>query len=277
MVITDEMIEKYRKSLISEEKALATVEKYCRVIVELKCWLKDAAINKVSLLGFRDDMLAKRSTATVNGYISAINSFLVFCRQRRYKLKTLRVQRKAFLEERRELNEAEYARLIAAAQEQGNERLCLVMQTICGTGIRVSELSFITVEAARAGQADVALKGKYRTVLIQKALQKKLLTYAKSRGVETGPIFVTRSGKPLDRVNIAHEMKKLCAIAGVDRSKVFPHNLRHLFARKFYAIEKNLSHLADILGHSSVETTRIYVAASAKTVARTLNRMRLVV
>ena len=221
-------------------------------------------------------MKQRGKAQTVDRTLSSINAFLEFCGWQDCKIKLLKVQRKAFLDETRELSEAEYKQLLAAAQAKGNERLYLVMLTICGTGIRVSELQHITVEAAQTGRAEICMKGKNRTVLLQKELRTRLLKYAKELGINEGHIFRTRSGKPLDRTNICHDMKKLCASARVDSRKVFPHNLRHLFARSFYAIEKNLAHLADILGHSRIETTRIYVAASAAAHERILNKMRLI-
>ncbi len=187
------------------------------------------------------------------------------------------MQRQAFLNESRELSEAEYRQLLSTAQANGNERLYLIMLTLCGTGIRVSELPYITVEAAESGRAQIRMKGKIRTIILQKELRKRLKRYAKERGITNGHIFRTRSGRPLDRSNICHDMKKMCDETKIDSDKVFPHNLRHLFARTFYAIEKNLAHLADILGHSRIETTRIYVAVSAAAHERILNRMNLVV
>lgn len=275
MTITVKTIEAFREAMLEGEKAKATIEKYCHAATGLMTYLQGSPITKKLLLEYRDYLIKNMSAATVNGYITAINQFLCFCKKN-LRLKMIRVQRRAFIDESRELTEKEFCRLVSAAQAQGKDRLCLILQSVCGTGIRISELSFITVEAVDAGQADVALKGKHRIVLIPKRLRKKLLSYAKRRGIQTGPIFVTKSGRPVDRSNVAHEMKDLCKMAHVDPQKVFPHNLRHLFARAFYAIEKNLAHLADILGHSSVETTRIYVAASASTFERTLNRMKLI-
>ena len=193
------------------------------------------------------------------------------------RLKFFRVQRRAFIDEKRELTEAEYRRLLSAAKAQGNNRMYCLLMTIAGTGIRISELRFITVKAVQKGRAEIRLKGKTRTILLTKELRSRLLKYISQCGISNGCVFRTRSGRPLDRSNVCHDMKKLCRDAAVDPNKVFPHNLRHLFARVFYAVEKNLAHLAVVLGHSSIETTRIYVAASAREYEKTLCRMRLII
>lgn len=189
-------------------------------------------------------------------------------------MRSVRVQRQIFRDENRELTQAEYRRLLAAAGRR-NQRLLLVMQAICATGIRVGELRFFTVAAVAAGRVEVSGKGKVRTVLLPRKLQRLLLQYARRRGISGGPVFVTRTGRPLDRSNIWHEMKGLCREAGVAETKVFPHNLRHLFARTYYSMEKDIVRLADILGHSSVNTTRIYTMESGDTHRRQLERMRL--
>ena len=225
---------------------------------------------------YRDQLLKKRKAQTVNGSISAINAFLDFDGLPECKVKLLKVQRQAFIEENRELSQIEYKRLLRSAQSKGNQRLYHLMLTLCSTGIRIGELSFITVEAVRAGRAEINLKGKNRTIILQKKLRNKLQQYIKKQNLERGYVFRTKNGRPLDRSNICHDMKKLCAEAQVDRRKVFPHNLRHLFARTYYTIEKNLAHLADILGHSRIETTRIYVAVSAREHERTLQKMKLI-
>lgn len=274
--LTEEKIQAFEESLYLNEKSKATVSKYLRTVRKLAEYLQGKELTKPSLLEYREILQNQVKAQTVNGTLSSINAFLEFCGWQDCKIKLLKVQRKAFLDETRELSEAEYKQLLAAAQAKGNERLYLVMLTICGTGIRVSELQHITVEAAQTGRAEICMKGKNRTVLLQKELRVRLLKYAKELGIDEGHIFRTRSGKPLDRTNICHDMKKLCSNAKVDPRKVFPHNLRHLFARSFYAIEKNLAHLADILGHSRIETTRIYVAASATAHERILNKMKLI-
>lgn len=275
-MIRETDIQAFETHLYLNEKSRATTVKYIRAVRRLTEFLQDEELTKRRLLEYRELLLGQMKAQTVNGVLSALHAFLDFLGLQECKVKLLKVQRQAFVDESRELSEAEYKRLLLAARAKGNERLYLLMMTICGTGIRVGELPYITVEAIRAGRAEIRMKGKNRTIILQKELCRMLLKYAKEQNIEKGHIFRTRSGKPIDRSNICHDMKKLCAKAKVDSSKVFPHNLRHLFARTFYAIEKNLAHLADVLGHSRVETTRIYVAVSVTTHQRILNRMRLI-
>lgn len=269
-------VENFKDYLYENEKSPATIEKYIRAVEALARFLDGRDLAKGEVIAFREQLLADHRAQTVNGYLSAVNTFLLFVGCGDYRVKLLKVQRRAFLDESRELTKDEYHRLLQVAKEQGNERLYLLMQAVCSTGIRISELPYITVEAAEHGRADIYMKGKCRTVLLQKELCRKLLQYAKRCGITHGAVFCTRSGRPVDRSNICHDMKKLCHDAGVDSKKVFPHNLRHLFARMFYAIENNLAHLADVLGHSRVETTRIYVAVSASSHENVLRRMRLI-
>ena len=275
-MIRENDIQAFETYLYLNEKSRATTVKYIRAVRRLTEFLQDEELTKRRLLEYRELLMGQMKAQTVNGVLSALHAFLDFLGLQECKVKLLKVQRQAFVDESRELSEAEYKRLLLAARAKGNERLYLLMMTICGTGIRVGELPYITVEAIRAGRAEIRMKGKNRTIILQKELCRMLLKYAKEQNIEKGHIFRTRSGKPIDRSNICHDMKKLCAKAKVDSSKVFPHNLRHLFARTFYAIEKNLAHLADVLGHSRVETTRIYVAVSVTTHQRILNRMRLI-
>lgn len=274
--ISMSQIEAFCAYMRDNEKAEATVEKYRREILMLRNFLGTRSITKDVLLEYRDQLLGRHQTGTVNGKLSAVNAYLVYAGLPDLRLKILRVQRKAFIEENRELTEDEYRRLLKSAKDQKNERLYYLIMTIAGTGIRISELKFITVEAANRGCAEIRLKGKTRMILLPDRLGEILRRYARRHGIKNGCIFCTRNGRPLDRSNICHEMKKLCKDAEVEPNKVFPHNLRHLFARVFYNVDKNLAHLADILGHSSIETTRIYVAASVKSYEQTLRRMRLV-
>lgn len=274
--ITESQVEAFCENMKKNEKAAATIEKYVREVRLLKEFLGEREITKELLLAYRDRLLTRHLAQTVNGKLSAINAFLEFAGLEELRMKFLRVQRKAFMDANRELTEAEYKRLLHTAQEQGSDRMYHVILAIAGTGIRISELRFITVEAVVRGKAEIRLKGKTRTLLLTKELRGRLLSYASRRRIRTGSVFCTKSGRPLDRSNVCHDMKRLCSAAGVDADKVFPHNLRHLFARAFYAVEKNLAHLADVLGHSSIETTRIYVAASAREYEKTLKRMKLV-
>lgn len=258
MTITNEKILEFRDSLIAEEKAGATVEKYLRDIRTFSEWLKDADLTKQKVIEYKEHLKDRYATASVNSVISSLNSFFDFLQAKVLCIKTVRVQKQLFLKTEKELTKQEYARLLEAAKSAGNQRLNLVMQTICSTGIRVSELKEITVEAVKNQTAQIHSKGKVRYVFLPKSLCRELLSYAKSRKIETGSVFVTKSGRPLNRSNIWADMKKLCQTAQVPKEKVFPHNLRHLFARTFYSIQKDIVRLADILGHSSVNTTRIY-------------------
>mgnify|MGYP001774565727 CR=1 FL=1 len=275
--IQSSTIQAFEDHLYLNEKTQATVSKYTHAVMQLSEFLHGRALTKHLLLAYREHLQSKKKVQTVNGALSAINAFLDFCGWQDCKIKLLKIQRQAFIDETRELSEAEYKRLLATAQDQGNLRLYLLMLTVCGTGIRISELAFITVEAAKTGRAEIRMKGKSRTIILPKKLRNKLIKYAKKQGIYTGHIFRTRSGRPMDRSNICHDMKKLCAAAKVNPRKVFPHNLRHLFARTFYAIERNLAHLADVLGHSRIETTRIYVAVSVAMHEKILNQMQLII
>ena len=275
--ITDEMLRQFRDSLAAQEKAPATIEKYGRELERLRQFLDGGGLTKEQLLEYRNFLEKSCSARTVNNKLAAINAYLKCCGLAECGVRLLKVQRKAFLEESRELTEAEYRRLLMAAREKKNKRLYYLMLTVCSTGIRISELQFITVEAVQAGRAEICMKGKNRTVVLPEELRKKLREYAKMENIQSGVLFRTKSGRPLDRSNIWSDMKKLSAAAGVDPRKVFPHSLRHLFARSYYAIEKDLAHLADILGHSSIETTRIYVAESIRVYERIIQKMRLII
>ena len=277
-IITAENLSAYREYLKSEEKAAATIEKYGRDVRAFSVWLGGAEATKQAALDYKQYLLEDklREAAGVNAVIAALNSFFAFM-EWGIKLKPLKIQRQTFRAKEKELTKAEYKRLLAAALSKGSERLYLVMQAICAIGIRVSELRFITVEAARSGIAVITNKAKTRTVFIPKKLMPLLLKYAKGRGISSGCIFITKSGRPLDRSNIWAEMKKLCVAAEVEPSKVFPHNLRSLFARMFYGAEKDIARLADILGHSSVDTTRIYLMESGETHRKRVDALGLVV
>lgn len=275
--ITRKSINDYKQYLLMAERAHSTITKYINEMERLSNYLGHNALSKCALLEYRETLAESFSSRTVNTKLAAINGYLAFIGADEYKLQLLKVQRRAFIEESRELSMAEYKRLVNAADASGNDRLSLVMQTICATGIRISELSYITVDAVKERSMEIRLKGKSRTVIIPSKLCKKLVEYARRQRIYTGAVFRTKSGKPLDRANVCHDMKRLCNAAHVERSKVFPHSLRHLFARAFYSIEKNLSHLADVLGHSSIETTRIYVAASSRQYERILDKMKLII
>ena len=263
-MISNETIEAYRKYLISEEKAPATIEKYIRDIRAFARWLGVKEWDKEAVLQYKSFLCGRASPASVNSVISSLNSFFAYGGRPELRVRALKVQRQVFSKEERELSKAEYERLLKAAKQKHNERLYLLMSTICSTGIRVSELRSITAEAVRRGRAEIRCKGKCRTVFLPDALCRMLSRYLREQKRKSGPVFVTKNGNPLDRSNIWSDMKRLCRSAGVNEKKVFPHNLRHLFARTFYTIQKDIVRLADILGHSSVNTTRIYTTESGE-------------
>lgn len=275
-ILTEEKIEAFQLYLISEEKSKNTVEKYMRDVRTFAGRIGEKNITKSEVLAYKTSLIAENyAPRSINSMLASLNSLFSFLGWLDCKVKSLRIQRQIYCAEKKELTRAEYERLVRAAQKRGNERLALLLQTICSTGIRVSELSFITVASAKCGEVEITLKGKSRRILLPKALQQKLLSYSRKKGIKSGPIFLTRSGRPLSRSNIWREMKKLCADAQVDPNKVFPHNLRHLFARIFYGIKRDIAKLADVLGHSSIETTRIYVVSTGSEHRRYLDSMRL--
>ena len=258
-ILTETQIAAFAVYLKSEEKSENTVEKYIRDVRAFSAYVGTVEITKETVIAYKNNLLSENYAArSINSMLASINSLLSFLGWSDLKVKSIKLQRQIYCPEEKELTKAEYMRLVHTAKQKGNERLNLLLQTICGTGIRVSELRFITVEAVKCGEAIVSLKGKTRTVFIVKELKQKLLRYAAEQKIESGAIFITRTGKPMSRTNIWREMKNLCTQAGVNPDKVFPHNLRHLFARTFYGIEKDIAKLADILGHSSINTTRIY-------------------
>ena len=276
--LTDERIEEFRQHLISEEKSENTIEKYMRDVRVFAAFVSGNEITKELAIAYKQKLIeAGYAVRSVNSMLASINSLFSFFGWLDCKVKAIKQQRQIFCSEDKELTKAEYVRLLNAAKQKKNDRLNLIIQTICGTGIRVSELQFITVESAKAGQATVNCKGKIRTVFIVKELKKKLLRYVKEKRITTGSIFITRSGKPISRTNIWREMKALCKDANVNPNKVFPHNLRHLFARTFYGLEKDIAKLADILGHSSINTTRIYIISTGDEHRRRMENMRLVI
>lgn len=277
-ILTDEKIQEFKVYLQREEKSGNTIEKYMRDIRAFAEFLCGAEIVKELVIRYKDKLISEGYAArSINSMLASLNSFFSFMGWQDCKVKAIKLQRQIYCPEEKELTKAEYVRLINTAKKKGNERLNLLIQTICSTGIRVSELQFITVEAVKRGEAFVSLKGKTRTVFIVKELKKKLLCYAAEQGIKSGMIFVTRTGKALSRSNIWREMKNLCEEAGVNPDKVFPHNLRHLFARTFYGIEKDIAKLADILGHSSINTTRIYIISTGNEHRQRMERMRLVI
>ena len=277
MVAEKNKLEEFACYLREEEKSAATVEKYVRDVRCFMSFIGEGEISKQSVMAYKQKLGASYAPASANSMIAALNTFFRFCGRHGLCVKRFRVQRQAYCSEEKELTRAEYMRLLDTADKKRNERLGLIIRTICGTGIRVSELVYITVEALHKGEATVRCKGKCRRVFIVSELRKRLLRYAKEQKIRAGAIFVTRGGKPISRSNIWREMKALCAEAAVAPSKVFPHNLRHLFARTFYGVEKDIVKLADILGHASINTTRIYTVTTGAEHRRKMEHMRLVV
>lgn len=277
-ILTETQIAAFAVYLKSEEKSENTIEKYIRDARAFATYVGDAEITKESIISYKNNLLSENYSArSINSMVASINSLLTFLGWADLKVKSIKLQRQIYCPEEKELTKAEYMRLINTAKQKGNERLNLLIQTICGTGIRVSELQYITVEAVRRGEAVVSLKGKTRSVFIVRELQRKLLRYAAEQKITSGAIFITRTGKPMSRTNIWREMKSLCEQAGVNPQKVFPHNLRHLFARTFYGIEKDIAKLADILGHSSINTTRIYIITAGNEHRQRMENMRLII
>lgn len=277
-IISAKTILNFQNHLRMEEKSQNTIEKYIRDVSAFAEYLGGKTVSKENAIAYKQHLQDKGyAVRSINSIIASLNALFLFLGDTHLKLKSLKLQQQVYCPEEKELTKAEYTRLICTAQQKGNERLNLVIQTICGTGIRVSELQFITVEAVEKGEAVVSLKGKTRTVFIVKDLQKKLLRYCRKQKIQNGSVFITRTGKPISRTNIWREMKSLCEQADVNPNKVFPHNLRHLFARTFYGIEKDIAKLADILGHSSINTTRIYIITTGTEHRRRMENMQLII
>lgn len=276
-IITARMIAEFKEHLILEERSAATVEKYIRDVKAFSAYTQNTSVTKETVIAYKKHLQENYAVRSVNSMLASINSLFVFLGWHDLKVKSLKLQQQVFCPEEKELTKAEYARLCRTAERKHNERLNLIFQTICGTGIRVSELQYITVEAVKNGETVVNCKAKTRSVFIVKELKQKLLRYAAEQGIKSGMIFVTRTGKPISRTNIWREMKALCEESNVNPQKVFPHNLRHLFARVFYGIEKDIAKLADILGHSSINTTRIYIISTGTGHRRRMENMRLII
>ena len=263
--------------LCKEGKSRGTIEKYRRDMRAFSEWLDGCELTNETAIKWREHLLSQTyAPVTVNSMLAAINAYCRFAKVD-IRVKFVKIQRKLFRDQKKELTREEYRRLVETAYSTGNERLALLMETICASGIRVSEVPYITVEAAQNGKAMISLKGKVRTIMLSGKLCRKLLKYAKKQKIASGEIFLTKSGKSLSRRQIWAEMKRLCKAAGVEASKVFPHNLRHLFATTFYKIHKDIAHLADVLGHSSIDTTRIYLVTTGQEHQKQLERLGLLV
>ena len=276
-ILDPKQMQEFEFYLRNEERSVATIEKYMRDVRFFASFVCDAEIDKQKVLDYKGKLGETYAVSSANSMIAAMNCFLRFCGWHDLCVKQFKMQRQVYCSEEKELTRAEYIRLLEAANAKHNERLNLIIQTICGTGIRVSELQYITVEALHNGEAIVNCKGKNRRVFIVPELKKKLLRYVKEQGISAGMVFVTRGGKPVSRNSIWKDMKALCELANVSPSKVFPHNLRHLFARTFYGIEKDIAKLADILGHASINTTRIYIVTTGAEHKRKMEHMRLII
>ena len=276
-IITAKMIAEFKEHLILEERSEITVEKYIRDVKAFSIYAQNKVIAKEIVIEYKNFLQSNYAVRSVNSMIASINSLFVFLGWFDLKVKSLKLQQRVFCPEEKELTKVEYIRLCKVAKRNKNQRLNLIIQTICATGIRVSELQYITIEAVKRGEAIVNCKAKTRSVFIVKELKKELLRYSSEQGIKSGMIFTTKSGKPINRTNIWREMKALCKAANVNPKKVFPHNLRHLFARVFYSIEKDIAKLADILGHSSINTTRIYIISTGTEHRKKMENMYLII
>ena len=275
--LTQDHLAAYSRHLHAEERSPGTIEKYLRDAAAFLHWLAGQPVTRERARDWRDDLLDRSyAPVTVNSMVAAVNQFFAFLGWEDCKIRSLKIQRKLFRDDRRDLSREEYQRLLDTAHNLGRDRLALLLETICSTGVRVSEVRYITLEAVRAGRAEISLKGKLRVILLPGKLCRKLKKYARAKKIASGEIFLTRSGKSLSRRQIWAEMKRLCKKAGVASSKVFPHNLRHLFARTFYKVCRDVVKLADVLGHSSVETTRIYLMSTGSEHTKILRNMHLV-
>ena len=275
-ILSEEHLNAFQEYLQREEKSAATVEKYLRDVRAFVAFAEGRSITKEVTIAFKKELEERQyAVRSINSMLASLNSMMEFMGWSDCKVKTLRCQRQIYCAVEKELTKAEYMRLLEASKKQ--EQLNLVMQTICGTGIRVSELKYFTVQAVRRGEVSVHCKSKIRTILVPGKLKRLLLDYAAKKNITSGAIFVSRNGKPLNRSNIWAQMKRLCQAARVNSEKVFPHNLRKLFARTFYGIEKDIAKLADILGHGSIETTRIYIMSTGTEHRRKIERLGLVV
>ena len=278
MLISRESITSFRAYLYERESSEATVSKYLRDVEQLRAFCGECVEDKSTLITFKQDLQRRGYAASsINSMLAAVNRFLEFAGRPEWKLRFLKVQRTTFADGKRELTQREYERLLGAARKMRDERLALLVQTICATGIRVSELRAITVESLRSGQAEIHNKGRIRVILLPRKLCRELESYCRKRKIHSGQVFVTRTGNSLDRSNIWKSMKRLAALAKVELGKVFPHNLRHLFARTYYKAYKDIVRLADILGHASIDTTRIYTSRTGAEQQRQIERLPLLI
>ena len=274
-VITAKMENLFCEHLEQDEKSRHTIEKYRRDLRKFIDFINGGEVTKERVINFKEYLVENYALNSVNSILASINHFMVFAGWQEFRVKQLKKQRQVYCPEERELSRQEYFELIRTAKREGKERICLIIQTIGSTGIRISELPSITVQAVTDGGVQVDCKGKSRQVLMPKKLTMKLMHYIKKEKIRSGPVFRTKQGNPIDRSNIWKEMKKICRKAGIKEKKVFPHNLRHLFACSFYQMEKDIAKLADLLGHSNINTTRIYIISSGGEHRKQIERMNL--
>ncbi|MFR0039613.1 MAG: tyrosine-type recombinase/integrase [Lachnospira sp.] len=277
-VITDNTLEYFRKMLIMAEKEIQTIDKYIRDIKKLMEYAKGQSISKEMLLRYKDYLqkCGKYKISSINSYLAAVNHFCEVMEWTDIRVKMIKIQRETFVPENKEITMHEYEKLVKTAYKKGDNRLALIIETLGSTGIRISELRHITVESLKYGMADLHNKGKVRRILYPSELLKILREYVKERHICSGSIFITSKGNPVNRSNVWRMMKNLCRVAGVSEEKVYPHSMRHLFARSFYKIKKDIAKLADVLGHSSIDTTRIYIKTTGKEHKRQLNKMKMI-
>ena len=276
-IISEEMLHDFEAHLFNNEKSIQTIKKYLHDIKYFAGYADGREVDKSMVILYKASLEESYALSSANSMIAAVNAFFRFLGWEDCCVRQFRIQKNVYCSEEKELTREEYFKLVKTAEKKGNKRLGLILQTICGTGMRVSELQYITVEAVRKGEVSVSCKNKTRTIFIVRDLQKKLQKYIAEKDIESGYVFMTRSGKPIDRSNIWKEMKALCEEAGIIADKVFPHNLRHLFARVFYNIEKDIAKLADILGHTSINTTRIYIITTGSEHRKKLESMHLII
>lgn len=275
-LLSEKLVASFKNYLNQEEKSMATINKYICDVKKFYLYAGCQEISKSLVISYKKELQKKYKTSSVNSMLVALNRFFEFLDWPDLKVKELRIQKRVFSKEEEELTQEEYERLLEAAKSKNNEKLVRLMQTICSTGIRVSEHKYVTVESLKLGYLSISNKGKTREIYFPNELKKLLVSYCKRNGIKTGSIFITKNGNPLDRSNIWKMMKTLCFDAKVDSKKVYPHNLRHLFAITYYSLEKDIVHLADILGHSSIETTRLYIKTNSKECQKIFNQMNLV-
>lgn len=275
--ITAKSIKLFKDNLINEEKAQSTIYKYLHDVNEFQIWLNGQELCKTTILIYKSHLCDHYAPTSVNATLSSLNSFFNFMEWYDLRVKNLKIQKQIFASTDKELNKSEYTRLLQAAKQKEDERLYLLLQTICSTGIRISEVQYITVEAVFQGVAKINCKNKYRKIFLPKQLCQILKNYIRQKKIKSGSVFVTKNGNPLDRSNIWHDMKKLCSIANVSENKVFPHNLRHLFARTYYNSQKDIARLADILGHNNINTTRIYTMETGEIHQNQIQKLGLLI